>query len=187
MFATDGTETRFANLANSLWTASEFPDSQIKLLDGPQASEVAAQWNEGAWLTTYIGHGSVQLWGKDNVFNPEAVKDLEAATPPIVLQLTCLTGLFAHPELTSLSETMLQHKQGPVLIVAATSLTLSDNQEPFVLGFLQSLRDPATKRSGDAFQMAKLALDVENRHGLREISDTFALLGDPTALIVRPD
>ncbi len=186
MFATDGTEARFANLAKSLWTASDFSDSQIKLIDGPQASEVTAQWNEGAWLTTYIGHGSVQLWGKDNIFNPEAVSDLEAATPPIVLQLTCLTGLFAHPELTSLSETMLRHEQGPVLVIAATSLTLSNDQEPFAHSLLQNLRDPSIERIGDAFQEAKLALDIENSGALREISDTFALFGDPTTLVVRP-
>ncbi len=111
---------------------------------------------------------------------------MEDVTPPIVLQLTCLTGFFAHPELASLSETLLMHEPGPVLVVAATSLTLSDNQEPFGQSLLQSLRDPTTERIGDAFQEAKLTLDVENNNGLREISDTFALLGDPTTKIVRP-
>jgi hypothetical protein len=38
---------------------------------------------------------------------------------------------------------------------------------------------------GDAVMNAKLALDVSNL-SLREISDTFGLLGDPSALIVRP-
>jgi hypothetical protein len=39
---------------------------------------------------------------------------------------------------------------------------------------------------GDAFQLAKLSLDVERSSGLREVSDTFVLLGDPSARIVRP-
>jgi hypothetical protein len=39
---------------------------------------------------------------------------------------------------------------------------------------------------GDAIMNAKLALDVGNL-SLREISDTFGLLGDPSTVIVRPN
>ncbi len=185
LFTTDATEAYFATMAERLWTESGFAASQPQLLNGSSAGEVARQWNEGAWLNTYIGHGSVQLWGKDDVFNPESVSDLQINTPSISLQLTCLTGLFAHPQLTSLSETMLLHEQGPVLIFAATSLTLSNDQEPFAISLLNNLQNPEVVRIGDAFQQAKLSLAIEN-NGLREISDTFSLLGDPTAKIVRP-
>jgi hypothetical protein len=51
---------------------------------------------------------------------------------------------------------------------------------------LQQLTDPAVIRIGDAFQNAKLSLDIDN-NGYREISDTFALFGDPSARIVRPE
>jgi hypothetical protein len=185
LFTTDATEAYFATMAERLWTESGFDANQPQLLNGSSASEVARQWNEGAWLNTYIGHGSVQLWGKDDVFNPESVSDLQINTPSISLQLTCLTGLFAHPQLTSLSETMLLHEQGPVLIFAATSLTLSNDQEPFAISLLNNLQNPEIVRIGDAFQQAKLSLAIES-NGLREISDTFSLLGDPTAKIVRP-
>lgn len=40
-------------------------------------------------------------------------------------------------------------------------------------------------RMGDVLQAAKLELPVADL-GVREISDTFGLLGDPTAKIVRP-
>ncbi|MCP4426756.1 MAG: hypothetical protein GY803_19870 [Chloroflexi bacterium] len=185
LFAADGTETQFAAIAERLWTKSGLTDDETLLLAGVPAAEVSAAWNEGGWLTAYIGHGSVERWGKEDIFNPDAVNELNAATPPIVLQFTCLSGLFAHPELTSLSETMLLHERGPVLLVAATSLTLSGHQEPFALSLLQSLQAPANERIGDAFQEAKQALAVED-NGLREISDTFALIGDPSALTIRP-
>jgi len=186
LFVTDNTETRFATMASRLGTQSGLPIASTVILDGALANEVTAAWNEGAWLITYIGHGSVERWGKEDIFFPEAVADLNAATPPIVLQLTCLTGLFAHPDLQSLSETMLLHEQGPVLLVGATSLTLSDHQEPFALSLLQALQDPANQRIGDAFQQAKQSLTPGDDEGLREISDTFALLGDPSAHIIRP-
>ena len=182
VFATDASEGQFAAMAQRITDAADLTSA---IFDGPHASQVAAEINEGTWLTTYIGHGSVGQWGKDDVFTVEAISQLDNATPPIVLQLTCLTGLFAHPQNTSLSEQMLRHEGGPVLIVAATSLTLSTHQEPFAAAFVQGLRDTESTRIGEAFQEAKRALDVNN-NGLREISDTFVLLGDPSAMIVRP-
>lgn len=184
IFATDASESQFAGIAERLTDAAQLTSD---ILAGPQASEVAAEFNQGAWLTTYIGHGSVDQWGKDNVFTLEAVNQLDNATPPIVLQLTCLTGLFAHPQHASLSEAMLLHDGGPVLIVAATSLTLSSYQESFATSFLQNLKNVDMTTMGDAFQAAKLSLAIEGNDGLREISDTFVLLGDPSAQIVRPD
>ncbi len=185
LFAADDTEPQFAEIATRLAKHADIPDTQFEVLKGPEAAEVAREINAGAWLTTYVGHGSVSQWGKNDVFTLESVSELNGDTPPIVLQLTCLTGLFSQPDEASLSEVMLTHPQGPVLLVAATSLTLSSQQEPFAASLMASLRDPQIKRIGDAFQTAKLSLDI-NSNGLREISDTFSLLGDPSALIVRP-
>lgn len=185
LFATDASESQFAGMARRLWERAGIPETAVTLLNGASADEVTAVWNQGAWLTTYIGHGSLALWGKENLFNLEAVGKLQSEQPAIVVQLTCLTGFFAQPGVESLAEVMLQHQHGPVLTVAATSLTLSDHQEPFAAALLQNLADPTVLRMGDAFQQAKLSLNI-NDNGLREVSDTFALLGDPSALIVRP-
>jgi len=183
IFATDGTERQFAAIAQNL---ADTANLTSEVFNGAQANEVAAQFNQGAWLTIYIGHGSTGQWGKEDVFTLDAVSQLASPTPSIVLQLTCLTGLFAHPQDTSLSERMLTHEGGPVLIVAATSLTLSAHQEPFATALLQNLQAPDLPRIGDAFQEAKLSLPIESDNSLREISDTFVLLGDPSAKIVRP-
>ena len=187
IFAADATEGQFATMAQRLGQESGLPEAATTLLTGPTAAEVVARWNEGAWLTTYVGHGSLAQWGKDNIFTLEAVNDLKNATPPIVVQLTCLTGLFTQPDQTSLSEVMLTHKNGPVLLVAATSLTLSTSQEPFAASLLSHLQDTAVLRIGDAFQAAKISLATDSNTDLREISDTFTLFGDPTAHIVRPN
>jgi hypothetical protein len=186
IFATDGSEARFSDIAENLTRSSDLLEGQYTILNGSPASEIASEWNNGSWLTTYIGHGSISRWGKDGKFELDSVEKLTIETPPIVLQLTCLTGLFSHPEQISLSEAMLAHPNGPVLTVAATSLTLSGHQEPFAMELLQQLQNPNIVRIGDAFQEAKLSLEIENSNGLREISDTFALLGDPSTIIVRP-
>ena len=186
LFAADGTSPEFEQVTDRILRQSDFPTRQTERLTGAGADAVAASWNEGRWLVTYTGHGSLSLWGKDELFSGDTVELLSAdAPPPLVLQLTCLSGLFAHPEGPSLSETLLTNETGTVLTVAATSLTLSAHQEPFAVAFLRALRDDDVVRVGDALQRAKDNLDVSH-NGLREVVDTFILLGDPSAHIVRP-
>lgn len=187
LFSADGTSAEFSSLTDSIIEESGFPAEQVAKLYGVPAGQLVQQWAEGAWLVAYTGHGSLDRWGKEDVFSLEAVPQIRSAgSPPIVVQFTCLTGFFAHPETISLSEAMLNHEDGPVLLVAATSLTLSANQKPFAVALLTALQDPTVERMGDALQLAKLSLDVAGNNNLREVSDTFGLLGDPSTIIQRP-
>jgi hypothetical protein len=187
IFAADGSEARFAEMNEGISHETALDEGQVIYLNGPTGEELTEVWAQGAWLLTYTGHGSLDRWGKDTLLDGDSASALESSgASPVVLQLTCLTGLFAHPTITSLSEEMLLGKNGPVSIIAATSLSLSDHQRPFAIAFLHALQDPNVTRIGDAFQGAKLALDIESSDALREISDTFTLFGDPTALISRP-
>jgi hypothetical protein len=186
IFAADGTSLEFSSLSDRVLASSKLDSGNVEKLYGLPEAEFADAWSQGAWLVSYAGHGSLDRWGKDDVFSADSVSALRSVgPPPIVLQLTCLTGFFAHPSATSISEQMLLHPDGPVLLVAATSLTLSSSQEPFGVSFLRELQNPAVTRIGDAFLRAKLALDFSN-FGLQEVSDTFGLLGDPSTPIVRP-
>jgi hypothetical protein len=186
LFVSDASSPEFSSLADRLLAGSALLPGYATHMNGPGSGDLTAAWQEGAWLVAYAGHGSLQLWGKESIFSADAVSSLAGTqSAPVVVQLTCLTGLFAHPEVTSLSERLITQEDGPVLTIAATSLTLSSLQEPFALAFLQAIQDPAVERAGDALQAAKKSLDLAN-DGLREISDTFGLLGDPSALIVRP-
>ena len=54
------------------------------------------------------------------------------------------------------------------------------------LHLLQQIQDSNIIRIGDAFQEAKLSLEIDNANGLREISDTITLFGDPSTTMVRP-
>ncbi len=191
LFTADGTSAEFTNLSDYLIENGGIDLDQTNKLYGATFEEVATQWNEGAWLVSYVGHGSLDLWGKDKLFDSAAISLLDSRVSntavPIVLQFTCLTGFFAHPTQSSISEKLLQDENGPVLLVAATSLTLSSQQQPFARDLLQNLQNPEYERIGDALQAAKLNLNLDQNFGLREISDTFGLLGDPSALIVRPE
>ncbi len=186
IFATDASESTFSGIADDLIDASHMSRDQVDQVDGPTATEIADLWQNGAWLATYIGHGSIDRWGKEDMFNLDEIDKLDSESIPIVLQLTCLTGLYSLPEQVSLTEAMLLDPNGPVLAVGASSLTFSFHQEPFAEELLVKLQDSNIERVGDAFLAAKRSLEIEGADGLREISDTFALFGDPSAKIARP-
>lgn len=177
----------FSSFTERLLVNSEFPDESAQRLPGATADVLTSRWQEGAWVVSYVGHGSLDLWGKDEVLSSAQVNNLGSDfAPPVVLQFTCLTGQFAYPADDSISEVMLKDDGGPVLLVASTSLTLSTHQSPFAEAFLTELQNPERERIGDVLQIAKTALLTENNSGIQEISDTFGLIGDPSALVVRP-
>ncbi|MDX1614216.1 MAG: C25 family cysteine peptidase [Candidatus Promineifilaceae bacterium] len=188
IFVADGSETQFALVTNDVLSATGLQGNQrVTQLTGGTADEVLRQWNQGAWLVNYVGHGSIERWGESDLFNTSAVDGLSPfEPPPIVIQMTCLTGYFGHPELRSLTESMLFDSDGPVTAFAATSLTLSSNQTPFGTALIQALMDPQTSLVGDALQQAKLSLNIETNEELRVVSDTFSLFGDPSSPVLRP-
>jgi len=187
LFAADASESGFAALAGRLAGAGGFAPAATRQLLGPTPADLLSTWNDDVWLATYVGHGSLDRWGKDALLTSADVAGLapSSAGAPIVLQWTCLSGLFAQPQQDSLSETLLRHPQGPVLIVGPTSLTLSTHQEPFAAALTSALVDTALLRAGDAWLAAAATLDPADP-AQREIRDTFVLFGDPSVRIVRP-
>lgn len=175
----------FARFAEQVVARSQFAPAPLTRLYGAGREQVTQAWNQGGWLAVYAGHGSLSSWGQAEMLTVDGVGSLQSQPPPIVLQFTCLTGFFAHPTQVSLSEALLHHAEGPVLVVGPTSLTLAANQETFAASLLTALQDPTVTRIGDAMQQARRDLNLAF-DSLQEISDTFALLGDPATRIVRP-
>jgi hypothetical protein len=189
LFIADSTSQEFNSLNETIIRRSRFQSVNLNNIPGEEFSDLQDSWNDGAWLVFYSGHGSMDRWGKTGILDNTVFKEIRQVKtpPPIVLQLTCLTGYFAHPMEQSLSETMLLQDGGPVLIIGATSLTLSSQQEPFGTNLLKQLANPNVTKIGDAFLQAKAELNIAENSGLRDISDTFGLFGDPSTTIVRPE
>jgi hypothetical protein len=154
----------------------------------PQAStEIVRNWNEGRALVGYFGHGSVTQWGKDNLFT---VKDAAAlqngARTPLVINMTCLTGLFTHPRVQSLTEVLLWKPDGgAVAVLAPTSLTLSSDQSFLSQPLVQGLFNDRAARLGDVFLQAQREVPAQDA-GTRDVVRTFLLFGDPALKLARP-
>lgn len=178
----DGSEPTFARMAERIWAGGGFPAT---VHSETSAGAGLAAWPEDVWLGAYVGHGSLDRWGAAGLLTADNLARAQRPFPPILLQFTCLTGLFAHPTQPALSEQLLHLPQGPVAVVAATSLTLSAAQEPFAQRLTAALHDPANLRLGDAFLQAMRGLDVSDP-AQQEVVDTFTLFADPTLGLQRP-
>jgi hypothetical protein len=154
----------------------------------PQASvDIVREWNEGRAIVGYFGHGSVTQWGKDNLFT---VKDAAALQngikAPLVINMTCLTGLFTHPRVQSLAETLLWTPDGgAAAILAPTSLTLASDQSFLSNALAQALLKDRTGRLGDVFLQAQRDVPAQGA-GTQDVLRTFLLFGDPALKLVQP-
>jgi hypothetical protein len=187
----DGQDVTFRGEAQHF--LDQFPADYQKDLanppaDAPQASaEVVRDLNEGSAIVGYFGHGSVTQWGKDNLFTVKDVASLQNGERlPLVINMTCLTGLFTHPRVQSLAETLLwKSGGGAVAVLAPTSLTLAGDQSFLSNAVVQSLLKDRTARLGDVFLQAQREVPV-HASGTLDVLRTFLLFGDPALKLVQP-
>lgn len=152
-------------------------------VEGPAAAldtPLAERLDGGLGLTAYFGHGTRTQWGRDRLLDVAGVEALgNAERPGLVLNFSCLTGAFDHPEETSLAEALLLAPGGgAAAVIAPSSLTLAADQAPLAAALARALADPATARLGDALVQARLALPAD-QPGTAEVAFTFFLFGDP--------
>ena len=167
-----------------------FPTNYTSELFSPDAGtekpniDVIKIWGKNNTYIAYFGHGSLLQWGKDRIFSTEDITELKITQNlPIVLNFTCLTGLFSHPRVESLSEALLWKPDvGAVAVLAPTSLTLPSDQSYLSKALADGINDSDGKRLGDVILEAWNQIPVDSSGG-REVLWTFLLLGDPGLLL----
>jgi hypothetical protein len=163
-----------------------FPATYETVLLAPEAGaadasrQVKRRLDAGNLLVAYFGHGSVTQWGKDRLFT---VDDGAALTNgdhlPVVLNMTCLTGLFTHPGVDSLAETLLwQPAGGAIAVLAPTSLTLAADQSFLSQALMEAFLEDPTATLGQILLHAWRRVPADNP-STRDVMQTFLLFGDP--------
>jgi hypothetical protein len=154
--------------------------------DDQSASAIEAFINDGFGVISYFGHGSVGLWGKDRLLTSEQVAQLSNPRYPIILNMTCLTGYFINPKMSSITEAFLwQADSGAVAVIAPTSLTLAADQSFLSQSFAQAQSSTTYQRLGDLFLYIQNQIPLD-RVGRREVLLTYMLFGDPAMQIPQP-
>ncbi|HIC89942.1 MAG TPA: hypothetical protein EYP04_11150 [Anaerolineae bacterium] len=138
----------------------------------------------GTSVVNYIGHGSLDVWAKEKILSIADVDALRnGGRLPILVTMTCLTGYFHHPEQSSLGEELLRKPDGGVVAAfVPTSESLPSEQQPLAERFYRELFNGENKTFGDAIARAKQ--DLSNNRNLRDVIETWVLLGDPALHLV---
>jgi hypothetical protein len=187
----DGQDPAFKEDAQSF--LDQLPQGAKKDFYSPEggikdaARQVQAYFSEGYLLIAYFGHGSVNMWGKDQLFSTSEVHSLtKQEALPIVLGFTCLNGLFTHPKVESIAEALLfQPEGGAVSVLAPSSLTLPVDQSFLEHALVTNLVKRPALTLGDAFLSAQQQIPLDSP-GSRDVLETFLLFGDPTLHIAWP-
>ena len=187
LFTADGREELFKNTSEQLRT--DLADHISAVTVYPEAasdamSQILPALNEGSLIVNYIGHGSVQQWGRDQLLTVDVASELNNGQRlPVFINMTCLTGLFSHPSEESLAETLLWAQNGgAIAAIAPSSLTLPNNQKPLNAALLKELLSTEDLTVGEALMRAKQSVPLGNNNQ-QDIVATFNLLGDPALLI----
>ena len=141
---------------------------------------ILTRWNTGAGLILYNGHSSVRQWAAERFFHRDDVAALRNASRlPVVLEMTCFTGLFHEPGGTTLDETQLRAAAGGAVAVwGPTGLGVATGHQQLAEGFLASAFQRHEGTIGAGTLSGKLKLVASGSSAL-DLVDTFTLLGDP--------
>jgi hypothetical protein len=187
----DGQEAIFS--ADAERFLEQFPDDYKTILVAPDPGiestnqQIAKEIEVGQILTAYFGHGSINMWGKDSLFTTEDSARLTNFDQlPVILNFTCLTGLFTHPNEESLAESLLFNPNGgAVAVLAPTSPTLPTDQSFLSNAFVDAMILQSKTRLGDIILYAWREVPT-NSNSAVDVMQTFLLFGDPALKIPIP-
>ncbi|MBI5305264.1 MAG: hypothetical protein HY868_24245 [Chloroflexi bacterium] len=192
LYVTDDKELSFADIANELAETipSNFQAQKVHLAErkGDLAAarrDIIAQWNQGAWMLSYIGHGSVDTWAAGPLFSSENLKEIKNGERlPLLITPTCLDGYFYHPQKDSLTEDALFKNDGGIIAgIVPTGLSFPDAQHELMEKLYAELFKHNTATWGEALMRAKQKMRGDLPE-MREVIDTFVFLGDPALRVI---
>jgi hypothetical protein len=146
-------------------------------------SRIQQAFNDGASLMNYIGHGGIDLWAGENIFNTDDVELLALQSDqPLVLTMNCLNGYFHFPYLNALSEKLLKAEgKGAVAAFSPSGLSVNAAAHTFNRLLLEEVVNGGHPRLGDAVLAAQSAYAESG--ALPEMIAIYHLFGDPAMRI----
>lgn len=190
LFVADNKQASFQDMTEAL-AADFLPESYSveKVYLGQSQDperEIMESLRQGVGLVTYVGHGSMNVWAQEKIFQTQDVASLDNASAlPFMMTMTCLVGYFHHPQNTSMGEELLFKPAGGVVAaLVPTSESLASDQRPLAEKVYSYLFDDQLTL-GEAVMRAKQDLPAET-DAAQDVIETFTLLGDPALRLRQP-
>jgi len=146
---------------------------------GATRDAIVDAFDGGASLMSYIGHGGIFLWARENIFNRFQVDSLAPQEQlPLLLTMNCLNGYFTFPYFNSLSEELVKAEgKGAIAAFSPTGLSLNGPAHLYHEAFLSELVSGDHRRLGDALLAAQAA--YADTGAFPELLSIYHLFGDP--------
>jgi len=156
-------------------------------------NDIKSRINAGALIVNYSGHGALQLWAGEKIFQISDVDDLTNTDKyPFVISMTCLAGYFGFidhqtgPE-PSLAEALIKADgKGAIASLMPTAMTSTDGQHILNTALFEAIFSKDIRKLGPAIADAKQTLLANGGMSFKEISETFLLFGDPALKLQIP-
>ena len=156
-------------------------------------ADIKARINAGSLIVNYSGHGSLQRWAGEKVFQISDIDDLtNAGKYPFVVSMTCLNGYFGYlrpldgPQ-PSLGEALIKADgKGAIAALMPTAMTSTGGQHILDVALFESIFQKDIRQLGPAIADAKQTLLANGAAAYEEISKTFILFGDPALVLQVP-
>ena len=144
----------------------------------------------GTLIVNYGGHGSVQIWTLDPIFDVGDVAGLTNTNKlPFFVSMTCLTGFFGYPEAwdyPSLAEVLMRSaNKGAIAAFMSTGMTQPEGQRILDTSLFDAIFKQDIRTLGPAISAAKQTL-LANGAEFKDVSKTFLLFGDPATKLKVP-
>jgi len=133
----------------------------------------------GSLLVNYVGHGHVEGWAGEDIFNVGTIPKLRNGDRlPVVLSWTCLDGYWCEPRRTSLAEALVSHPgAGAVGTFSPTGLGVATGHHIVQKGVYRAVFQGEVARLGPATVAGKLALWATGTN--EDLVHTYTVFGDP--------
>jgi hypothetical protein len=137
--------------------------------------------NSGCLLVNYLGHGSIDNWASERIFESDQVASLtNNEKVPVIVTMSCLNGFFHHARTTySLAEKLLNtNNAGSVACLSPSGFGYTIGDQYLGDGLYSAIFQENDYILGSAVLKAKLSLFSAGSSFYDHIS-FFNLLGDP--------
>jgi hypothetical protein len=141
--------------------------------------------NEGASLTSYVGHSGPTMWSFDGLLHVDDIGQLNNfGRPTVAMQWGCWNTYYVEPRYDSIGDALLLHgDQGAAAVLGSTTLSWVPSARAFS-EFLGPIVAQPGVRIGDAMIHAKRELAASHPDA-RDVLWGWTLLGDPTLVLNR--
>ncbi|HEY9004675.1 MAG TPA: type IX secretion system sortase PorU [Ohtaekwangia sp.] len=151
----------------------------------PEATaDILSNFNRGALIMNYTGHGNEQVWADEQVFTNLNIEALENVRYPFLVTATCEFGRQDNPgQISSAELSVLQPHGGAIGLVTTARPVYSFTNFELNQAFYNAL---FTKESNHYISIGEVFRKTKNNSNSGVGNRNFSLIGDPSLTLALP-